>query len=449
MRWIVPALFLLSAPVLMGEVEKLARSATDKGFVSVHYPPGFDPSKRYSVLYWFHGTGGRPNAGIGAGHERFVTVGMSYLKRENVEPGGYGAAHWSECLEVREALEAMGLKLDRNVVAGMSKGGWMSFYIASEVRQDLHAVGIFAAGKDPNVKELPSLAGSDLSVLVGTGETDPNFPQAQLAVQVLESAGATVCYEEWLGEGHTYHRDGRVRDWLDVEARRSDGAELRQFCAQAVASELAGAEAWEEPVLRYIALRRLAGDPRLREAGDTWRKRVRETGRSLASDPAVKAWLVSLNRLRALVRREVALFARRDFEVPALAKLVDAYARLQPEVGEVGLSARVAHGRIRAAKMLAIYSNQLKAREDPQYRALMEEYIQLQTRYGEAEGDPGEAVMERLKDVGARLADLRHKSGMAAFRDAEWSRDGGAIPPEVKAAIEAGNAAQAGRPAAP
>ena len=132
-----------------------------------------------------------------------MTAGMSYLKRDQVPPGKYGAAHWEECLAVRAELEAQGLKLDRNVVAGMSKGGWMGFYIAAEPRDGLHAVGIFAAGKDPNLKSVPSLKGRGLSVLVRTGETDPNFPQAQLAVQVLKKTKTTMFYQEWLGESHT------------------------------------------------------------------------------------------------------------------------------------------------------------------------------------------------------------------------------------------------------
>lgn len=442
MRLALSALFFLLPWAASARVEQLPRPETERGYVTLHFPEGFDVGKRYSVLYWFHGTGGQPNAGIGEGHDRFISVGMSYLKRENVGPDGYGAAHWAECLAVRAELEARGLELDRNVVAGMSKGGWMSFYITSEPREGLAAVGIFAAGKDPNVRSLPDLHGRELSVLVGVGETDPNFPQAQLAVTAFKQAGAQVCYEEWPGEGHTYHRDGRVRDWLDVEARRSDPAELQQFCAQSVAAHLQEAERWDSAVERYLALRHLAGDPCLREAGEHWRQRVREDGTRLAAEETVKEWMGGFERLRTLVKREVAFFDRRDFKVPDLEKLVAAYERLLGELkNDVDLAARAAYGRGRAAKMLAIYSEQMKGREDPEYRALMEEYIKLQTSYGEANGNPGEAVMVRLQEVGARLGELRHQAGVGAFHEAEWGRGGGAEPAEVIAALEAAKAA--------
>ena len=443
---ILATLWLLLVAVRAGEVEKIVRPKTEKGVVSVHYPDGFDPAKRYSVLFWFHGTGGRPNPGIGRDHERFVTVGMSYLKSENVPAGEFGAAHWRECLAVREQLEANGLRLDRNVVAGMSKGGWMAFYIAAKPRVGLHAVGIFAAGKDPNLREVPSLEGRGLSVLVGSGETDPNFPQAQLAVNVLRKAGAAVFYEEWSGQGHTYRRDRRVRAWLDVEGMRADPAQLERFCAAAVEEEFERAMAWRDARDRYAALRYLAGDPRLREAGELWRERVREAGRDLSNDPEVKSWLAELNRLRALVKREVAFFDRRDFRVPPLEKLVAAYQKLLGEVKHPDLAARAAHGYQRAAKMLAIYSAQMKARENPEYQALMKEYVKLQTEYGEANGDPGEEVMARLKEVGARLGKLRHESSMGAFKDAEWGRHDGDTDPAVQAAIEAGVAAGRGKP---
>lgn len=448
MKFLVSVLLCWLPLVAAGEVQKIGRPKTEKGFVTVYYPDGFDAGKRYSVLYWFHGTGGSPNAGIGRGHDRFISVGMSYLKRDEVPAGGYGAAHWEECLAVRAELEKHGLKLDRNVVAGMSKGGWASFYIAAQPRDGLHAVGIFAAGKDPNVKKVPSLKGRGLSVLVGTGETDPNYPQAQLAVDVLKAAGAVVFYEEWTGEGHTYHRDGRVRDWLDVEARRSDPAELRSYCARAVEEALAKAQAWKNPKDRYVAMRLLVGDPRLRAAGEAWQKRVKQAGSELAQDPGVKGWLGAFNRSRELLRREVAFFDRRDFKLPQLEKLVAAYDKLMAEVGHADLAARAAYGHHRAAKMLAIYTEQKKAQEDPAYRRLMEEYVKLQAKFGQANGKPGEPVMARLKEVGARLGELRHKASMGAFREAEWGDGSGAKDPLVKAVIQAGKLATRGKPVA-
>ena len=411
------------------EFEKIERPRTEHGYVSVYYPEGFDKEKRHSVLYWFHGTGERPNPGIGLGHDRFVTVGMSYLKQENVPPGKYGEAHWQECRNVRAELESRGLKLERNVVAGMSKGGWMAFYIAEKVRDGLDAVAIFAAGKDPNMKSVESWEGRGMSVLVGTGETDPNFPQAQLAVQVFKAAGARVTYEEWLGEGHTYRRGGRVRHWLDVEARRSDPAELKAFCVRAVAEELRAAQAWEGAKDRYVALRLLVGDPRLRGAGEHWRKQVADAGRKLAAESDVKDWLAKYNQLRALVKREVAFFDSRDFDVSKLEKLVAAYRRLLDEAGHADLAARAAHGHRRAAKMRALYEVQMEARKDPEFRELMEEYTKLQRQYAEAQGNPAEDVTRRLKEVGARLSKLRAEVSLSAFRDAER---GGAFDDEPK-----------------
>ena len=60
----------------------------------------------------------------------------------------------------------------------------------------------------------------------------------------------------------------------------------------------------------------------------------------------------------------------------------------------------------------------------------------------------GETVMERLKEVGARLGEIRNKSSMGAFRDAEWGAGRGPKDPVVRAVIEAGEDAIRGRPAA-
>ena len=439
MRLMSLLLLLVQGVAGAAQVEKVERPKTEHGFVTVHLPAQFDPEQSYSVLYWFHGTGGRPNPGIGLGHERLVTVGMSYLKRDQVPPENYGGAHWEECLALRAELEARGLKLERNLVAGMSKGGWMSFYIAAKPREQLHAAGIFAAGKDPNLGAVPSLEGRGLSVLVGTGETDPNFPQAQLAVRSLREAGAQVFYEEWLGEGHTYHRDGRVRNWLDVETRRDDPERLVAFCDAEVGAEMAAIMAIGPGKDRYVALRKLAGDPRLRAASESWRERVRVAGKELSEDEGVRDWLAELAELRGLVGREATFFARRDFDVSKLGKLVEAYDRMLADSRHPDLAARAAYARRRAAKMLAIYTEQMKAREDPEYRALMDEYGKLQARYAEAKGKPGDEVMGKLKEVGARLGELRHQASMGAFRKVE--RGGGLMagePEAVGEAIEAG-----------
>lgn len=447
MKELLLIILMFGLPGRLLAEHRIDRPNTDKGFVTVHYPEGFDPARRYDLLFWFHGTGGSPNPGIGRRHEGFVTVGMSYLKRDHVPAGDDGGAHWQECLAVRQELETQRVKLDRNLVAGMSKGGWMSFYIAAKAREGLHAVGIFAAGKDPNTKEVDNLEGQGLSVLVGTGETDPNFPQAQLAVKILKAAGATVFYEEWLGEGHTYHSDGRVRHWLDVESRRTQAEELRRFCDEAIDAELQRVEEWALAKDRYVALRRLVGDPRLAEASETLRVRVRDLGKALAGEPAVEEWRLGLAKLRALVGREAEFFNRRDFAVSKLDKLVAAYQKLLGEVGHPDLAARAAYGYRRATKMLAIYTAQMKARENPEYQALTKEYVQLQTKFGETGGTPGEDVMQRLQEVGARLGELRHAASMGAFHEAESGKAAGRDIPEVTAAIEAA-AADSGRPQA-
>ena len=50
--------------------------------------------------------------------------------------------------------------------------------------------------------------------------------------------------------------------------------------------------------------------------------------------------------------------------------------------------------------------------------------------------------------LGARLAELRHKASMGAFRESEWGDGGQAIPAEVTGAIEVDAAARSHRPAA-
>ena len=399
------------------------RPNTEHSFVSLHYPKGFDPGKSYHVLYWFHGTGGQPNPGIARAHGSYIGIGMSYLKREHVPPGKYGAAHWDECQEVRKLLEQDGLKLRRDMVAGMSKGGWASFYLAAEVPDGPDAIAIFAAGKDPRYKKAPPMPKA-LSVMVGTGETDPNYPQAQLAVGFFREGGAgRVTYEEWLGKGHTYMASPRVVDWLQVESLKDRPAELTAYATRQVARELKRCDETTGLQQRYLALRFLVTHPALPHASELLQQRVRDSGRAAGAEPELKGWLDAFNASRTLVAREAGFFNSQSFDVPKLDKLVGRFRTLTESAPGPGLAARAAHGTRRAQKMAEIYKAQKKAFETPEFKKLGARYRELQKLYADAKGEPGDEVMQELKEVGAKLGDLRHKASMGAFRDAEWGRE--------------------------
>ncbi|MEM7386424.1 MAG: hypothetical protein AAF514_15900 [Verrucomicrobiota bacterium] len=177
---------LLTAGAMAGE--QLSFPETRHGHLTVTWPEESE-EKPWPILYWFHGTNGRPNPGLGQRLAHYVIIGMSYLKADEYEPGTYGKSHWELCLRARRELEERGHVFGRNLVSGFSKGGWMSFYIGSEAHEDLHGVAIFGGGRDPNARTPSDFKHRDFAVLVGTGETDANFPNAQMAWRYFRKAG--------------------------------------------------------------------------------------------------------------------------------------------------------------------------------------------------------------------------------------------------------------------
>jgi hypothetical protein len=410
---------------------RLDRPQTVHGFCSIHYPKDFDAAKAYHVLYWFHGTSGRPNPGIGRDHRSYISVGMSYRKREHVPPGEYGASHWVDCLAVRRELEEAGLNLRRNVVAGMSKGGWAGFYIGAERPEGPDAIAIFAAGKDPRWGEAEPLRKSP-AILVGTGETDPNYPQAQLAVEFFRQAGSQVNYEEWLGKGHTFAASPRVLAWLEVESLKDRPDELHRYATRHLQTEMARCEEISDPLDRYVALRFLLGHPTTPHAPEFLHEQLLEAGRAAGKAPEITQWLDAHKQLQALVTREAHFFDSRSFDVEQLGQLVERFRALTESAPDPSLAARAAYGARRAKKMHAIYHAQQKAKARPEYVAMRSRYTELQRLYSDADGNPGDAVLAELNEVGAKLSDLRFDSSMKAFTDEEWGNE-----PEPDAQLDA------------
>jgi len=197
-----------------------------------------DLSKPHPVLIWFHGTGGRPNSGLGKHHRQYVSVGMSYALADRilVNNAGFGTAQWELCEQALATVQKLGITPSRVVVAGMSKGGWTAFHAGTTVPDGPDAIAIFAAGKDAQVQKAHAPIPPTLAVLIGTGETDPNYPRSQLAVNFFKEAGARVSYEEWLGHGHTWRNTRRVAQWMEVEAIHGNFDELESLCRDRIRS---------------------------------------------------------------------------------------------------------------------------------------------------------------------------------------------------------------------
>ncbi|MDX1679369.1 MAG: hypothetical protein R3242_01450 [Akkermansiaceae bacterium] len=413
--------------------ERLALPNSEQGYAVVSVGEDVDLDSPSPLLFWFHGTGGNPNIGIAGARSNWIAVGMSYPRKEDRNSGAdYGQQLWDLCTQVQAQLDKRGWKFSTRVVGGMSRGGWASFHVGATAKDGPDGIVIFAAGKDPGYPLPPVKRKQPSSVLIGAGETDPNYPHAQLACSFFNKAGAQVTYEEWLGHGHTYGASPRVLAWLDVQAAKRDET-FSKACDQFLLDELAACKT--DSFANYLRLRHLIRDPRFPHAQEKHRELVRSRGMSFSKNAELSQSIEELGFLQKLVAREAEFFDDRQFDVSLIADLQTRFTKLAKQSKDPGIRARAAYGALRAQKMHRIYSEQEKVYKSDAFQQKMHQLATLQEQYQQADPNTKPTLLAEIQKHRKEIADIKFKTSMGAFRNAEWINPD-EVPNELKAAIE-------------
>lgn len=409
------------------QVEQLYWGTTKDKYVLISYPENFDPEKTYHINFWFPGTSGKPSQGIEDKNDQYIGIGLSYLEESAIPQGAYYPAHWDLCEKVEASLLARKkIKIGQRVLSGVSKGGWMGYYTSLNPPKNLDGVAIIAAG-------IPSLAGAEsapksnsshLAVLIATGETDPNYPYSQLAIPYYKkSSVASLCYEEWLGEGHISKVSPRVNEWLDVQALRGGSAEeLRQGCEDIVSQHLRNISLSSDQVATYIALRHLLGSPSMRYVSQETKKKVITEGKTLSQTEVLKNWLLDFNQIKSLVKKETSLFGKGPIKTKPLGDVVVLYKALAQSSEYPDIRARAANSYLRAFKMYSMNKLQDEAKAAPEYSKIHNQFETLRKRHnGSRQGlQPNE--LAQLQKLQGELAVMSRKITMDSFYAIEWHK---------------------------
>ena len=405
-------------------VEKIHWAGTEQNYVLISYPKNYDPKNLYHINFWFPGTAGIPGPGIENENDQYIGILVSYLTAPYATNQENAIRHWAYCNEIEKTFQKRKpTKIGQRVVSGVSKGGWMAFFMSLESPKGLDGTVIIAAGRETSAEKAPDMQRSNLSVMVATGETDPNYPYAQLADPFFKKAKLRdYTYEEWLGEGHISTISPRVQEWLNVMAKRSEPKEVFvKYC------EAESSATWEKikklpnEVDQYKAARLLINSPAMLHVTPEFRAKLADWGKDLASKDKVKAWLSEYAKLREILKIELKQYETRNLEVDTMTKIENKYQQLAETAQHEDIRTRAAYAYVRNRKVVTMLGLQKESKKDPAFVLLEDQFNDLHEQMKKMTGND-EDLISRYKKAYMDVRGEHTKLLMDSFYKVEWQK---------------------------
>ena len=259
-HWKLLSLILLAAPLSCRtmaphETDFLLRSVVVGAHsypYSVYVPQSYEPSKRWPVILFLHGSGERGSDGL-----RSTQIGAAAAIRANPERVPAIVVFPQAPLETRwlgepadAAMAALHAAMaefrgdpDRVYLTGLSMGGYGTYHLALAHPTTFAGLVIVCGGLLPHatttaVQQSPlTMNASDpyaftahairkFPIWICHGDADPVIPveESRRMVALLRAEGAEVHYDEYAGVGHNAwdraYGDAEMWRWLFLQRRR-------------------------------------------------------------------------------------------------------------------------------------------------------------------------------------------------------------------------------------
>jgi len=311
--------------------------------ILVSLPRNHKEGGQYPAIFFYHGTGGRPQVSLIRGHageQDWIVVGMAYVKRGllTLTPTGMDAEQ-KVFREVRDQLaKKVGLDPKRVYVSGFSKGGWMSGLLLQK-EKGVAGAAILGAGHRHRVQGVPRVLPDDTPVFIGVGRLDRNYPFSLKAHRFFSGSGAKVEMETWHELDHAFPDWGSpgLKEWLALRNdQQPDFAALEEEFANILA--LDGFRSWWE-LLQFRKRPYVQTSKEWIAKVDAARQKMEQNDEAIARE----AKILQLS-LRTLARE------LEEMTVQDLEKIAAAYATIVKSGGESPQvkTAKRDHQRVRA-----------------------------------------------------------------------------------------------------
>jgi predicted esterase len=243
--------------------------------IKVFLPVDWTPTRKWPLLMFYHGTGGRPSISLPRSYTEdkgFVIVGMTYTVRGPVE-AGQSKQYYEDTVaisqEVRDHLaKVASVDPERMYIGGFSKGGWTASYFADKHPELIAGAMIMGAGVNPYYVDDDSLprfrVGTPL--YVGAGQLEMNYAVNLQALDHFGGRGAKVTLDIWDGLGHRppfLPNSEYLEQWLLIESHQGNKTMIAPaFEKWLKAMQSMATEAGKsDPVLEYFVLERAGWAP--------------------------------------------------------------------------------------------------------------------------------------------------------------------------------------------
>lgn len=226
--WILSPLPAHSAQKTEGRIVQRALQANGRTYpYEVFVPPGWNAQKKWPVILFLHGVGHRLNPGES---KIVVSVAERYISYQNqkeaviVFPRCFMDEYWTQPQVAGVALQALEAAKrefhgdgQRSYLAGLSMGGFGTWYIAAQNPEKFAALVVVCGGiRTPESVAIPAVSAAGnphedvaqklrkVPVWIFHGDKDEVIPvsESRLMAGALRRAGAKVRYTEYAGVGH-------------------------------------------------------------------------------------------------------------------------------------------------------------------------------------------------------------------------------------------------------
>ena len=272
-------------------------------------PEGWDASKSYPAIIFYHGTDGVPTAEwihkVTEGKD-FVLVGMTYRHRGRFDYTEQEIADELGTLNALKKTLSKSAAVDpkRIYVSGFSKGGWHTSLLLDRDRT-LAGGLILGAGVFEMRAESPKFA-TPIPIYIGCGRSDGNYPPSLGALLYFRKLGAQVTQEAWPDTAHEFpdQPPEAMHQWLRIQA---SSAGLENEANTWITARLAVIEAIADPVERWFAFDDFMALPFVKKFGAQAAITAQKKIDVLLKDPKVAAeqkWRQESRRLLAMECRD-------------------------------------------------------------------------------------------------------------------------------------------------
>lgn len=215
-----------------------------------------EPRDNLPVVFYFHGTGGRPNVDLVKHYSDgapCVLVGMNYISSGLLQAQGDMISQEIAHFQKVRAAVARKYRHDsqRVYVTGFSKGGWIAAFIA-EKDASIAGAAVLGAGAVAKMPLLDALPKPNSQIYIGIGAEDANYINSVRLVDRLSGLNMNVVLDVWDETGHAMPR------------ARGGAIGLRQWFALMVGDESVTEDEANEWARAYLAKLREIDDPRRR-----------------------------------------------------------------------------------------------------------------------------------------------------------------------------------------